>query len=245
MQYTNFNQILCTGEWSESGQCMIRGGFFFFSFLHQSFPGTGNTYTYFLLTFLKYSRSLLYSDSTTAQKISWNGWPDLQVTDIIIIVIIYNSRQMWRGPYRYIYDQRRYRVSFYLAATMRLSRAGPGSDFRHEWHKLKHQVPPRGGHSEKKKKQQPSMFIIICQCTKNGKAVSEGGKKHWGSGCSYCDANVAAAQAHDFTWKQTKQQNGGFRTRCLILIEREPKTTDHFTASAHREPEGFKLQPGW
>lgn len=150
MQYTNFNQILCTGEWSESGQCMIRGGFFFFSFLHQSFPGTGNTYTYFLLTFLKYSRSLLYSDSTTAQKISWNGWPDLQVTDIIIIVVIYNSRQMWRGPYRYIYDQRRYRVSFYLAATMRLSRAGPGSDLRHEWHKLKHQVPPRGGHFEKK-----------------------------------------------------------------------------------------------
>lgn len=152
---------------------------------------------------------------------------------------------MWRGPYRYIYDQRRYRVSFYLAATTRLSRAGPGSDFRHEWHKLKHQVPPRGGHSEKKKKQQPSMFIIICQCTKNGKAVSEGGMKHWGSGCSYCDANVAVAQAHDFTWKQTKQQNGGFRTRCLILIKREPKTTDHFTASAHREPEGFKLKPGW
>lgn len=101
MQYTNFNQIICTGKWSESGQCMIRGVVFFsFSYIsHFQEQGIHRS----LLTFLKYSLSLLYSDSTTRQKILWNGWPDLQVTDIIIIVVIYNSRQMWRGPYQYIY----------------------------------------------------------------------------------------------------------------------------------------------
>lgn len=71
------------------------------------------------------------------------------------------------------YDQRHYRVSFYLATT-RLSRAGPGSDLKHEWHKLKHQVPQRvlrGDHSLKK---WPFMFIMTSQWTKkSGKAVSE------------------------------------------------------------------------
>ena len=147
MQYTNFNQI-CTGKWSESGHVWLGELFFSVYLISVIFRNREYIHIYFLLTFLKYSGSLLYSDSTTGQKISWNGWPDLQVTDIIIIVI-YNSRQMWEGLIG-IYEQRRYQVSFFLLlATTRLNRAGPDSDFRHEWHKLKHQVPLRGGHVKK------------------------------------------------------------------------------------------------
>lgn len=162
MQYTNFNQI-CTGTWSELEQCMIRWwGFFQFHLWSVLFRKGEYIHTYFLLTFLKYSWSPLYSDSTTGQKISWNGWPDLQVTHIIIV--IYNSRQMWRGPYREIWSET-LPSQFYLATT-RLSRAGSCSDIRHESQtKTSERVLRRRPFllfKKKNKKKWPFMFMT-CQ----------------------------------------------------------------------------------
>lgn len=157
---------------------------------------------------------------------------------------------MWQGLIS-IYEQRRYQVSFYLATTKSC-----WTRQWHEWHKLKHQVPQRvlrGSHFFFEIKW-PFMFIITCQCTKKWQGSYWREKETLGilSGCTpaacqpawvqllwcKCQSGTGANVSHDFIWRRTKFCPAVDRTwkpRCLILIEREPKTTDHFTVSAYRE----------
>lgn len=138
------------------------------------------------------------------------------------------------------YEQRHYRVSFYLA-TPRLSRAGPGSDLKHEWHKLKHQVPQRvlrGDHSLKK---WPFMFIMTSQWTeKSGKAVSEGKgnmrvlSEHVQAGCQPTRVQLrwykhqsgsGVKVSHDFMLRQ-KTAFCFWQSGCLLAGEATLPNTD-------------------
>lgn len=115
-------------------QCMIRGIFLFH--LYQSiFRNREYIRTYF------YWHSWIIADpfsiqTTTGQKISWNGWADLQVTDIIVVVFIYNSRQ---GGLTCVYEQRDATRSVFILLLLSYVVLDE-ADSRHEWYKLNHWV---------------------------------------------------------------------------------------------------------